>query len=324
MQEMIRLKPALVSKIWGGTRLGSPAAGQDNYGEAWTLSARDDYPSIVDTGSDAGKTLVEYLVAHPSAAGSNAHVMEAFPTLIKFIDAASPLSVQVHPDDSYAHSHGMPYGKTEMWVIVDADPGSFLYLGLREDMTPNEFAAAIADNSIEEKLNQVPVKPGDVFFIRAGLLHAIGGGILLAEVQQNSDTTYRVYDFGRVDSHGKTRELHIEQAKEVALLEQPGYLGAPVHPSEVAGGTRQLLGQGTCFRTERWILNDTAELPITDKSYVALMMLNGNAQAKLGEQIEHIKTGETWFIPAGNATVHVTPTDGVCTLLYVCVPSQEA
>lgn len=323
MQEMIRLQPALVNKIWGGTRLGTPSSGEDNYGEAWTVSARDDYPSIVATGPDAGKTLTEYLAAHPEAAGSNASVMEAFPTLIKFIDAASPLSIQVHPDDAYARSHHMPYGKTEMWVIVDADPGSFLYLGLRENMTPDEFASAIANNTIEGKLNQVPVKPGDVFFIQAGLLHAIGGGILLAEVQQNSDTTYRVYDFGRVDAQGHARELHIEQAKEVAMLKKPGYLGAPEEPHPVKGGTRQLLGEDLCFKTERWIAHDKVQLPVFADSYVALMMLEGSAEAKLGDQIEQINNRDTWFVPAGEAHIELTPHSDSCTLLQVSVPSLK-
>ena len=321
MAEIVRLDPAYVNKIWGGTRLGTPNASGENIGEAWILSAIPGHESVVATGAYAGETFPSYL-KHADA-GTNASVMDAFPTLIKFIDAAAPLSIQVHPDDAYAHAHGMPYGKTEMWVILAADPGAFLYLGLKEKMSPDQFAAAINAGAIEGKFNKIPVKPGEVYFIKAGLLHAIGGGILLAEVQQSSDTTYRVYDFGRLGADGKPRELHIAQAKEVASLEPPETFGALEHEKTIPGGTRQLLGKGACFATERYVLSEKGEFSVTKKSYVAIVMLDGSAELGLGAQKLTATKGQTFFIPAQEAVVSVTPSNRGCTFLRVTVPDSD-
>ena len=322
MAEFVRLKPPLVHKIWGGKRLGEPNAAGEGVGEAWILSAREDNPSIVASGPHTGESFLDYVnELGPADLGKNAEVMDAFPTLIKFIDAATPLSIQVHPDDAYARANGMPYGKTEMWIILAADPGAFLYLGVREQMTPEEFAAAIADGSIEDKLNRVPVKPGDVYFIQAGTLHAIGGGILLAEVQQNSDTTYRVWDFGRVGADGKPRELHIPQACDVANLAPLAGLGNLEDSQAVPGGTRQMIGQGSCFRTERWVLAGAADLPVSADSFMAVTLLAGEADLALGDQAAAAKAGETYFVPAQDAALHVTPSADGCTLLRVTVPA---
>ncbi|MEE1045705.1 MAG: type I phosphomannose isomerase catalytic subunit [Olegusella sp.] len=345
MAEFVRLEPALVHKIWGGKRLGESNAAGEGVGEAWILSAREDNPSIVASGPHAGESFLDYVNdLGPVGLGKNAGVMDAFPTLIKFIDAATPLSIQVHPDDAYARANGMPYGKTEMWIILAAEPGAFLYLGVKEEMTPEEFATAIADGSIEDKLNRVPVKQGDVYFIQAGTLHAIGGGILLAEVQQNSDTTYRVWDFGRVGADGKPRELHIPQACDVANLEPLAGLGELEEARAVLGGTCQMIGQGTCFRTERWVLTGEAELPVTSDSFMAVIMLEGMADLALNNQApaddqapsgaqtaagEHpalrqaasAKAGETYFVPAQDAELRVTPSADGCTLLCVTVPA---
>ena len=322
MSAFVRLEPALVHKIWGGKRLGEPNEVGEGVGEAWILSAREDNPSIVASGPHAGESFLDYVnELGPAGLGKNAEVMDAFPTLIKFIDAATPLSIQVHPNDAYARANGMPYGKTEMWIILAAEPSAFLYLGVKEEMTPEEFAAAIADGSIEDKLNRVPVKPGDVYFIQAGTLHAIGGGILLAEVQQNSDTTYRVWDFGRVGADGKPRELHIPQACDVANLAPLAGLGDLEDPQAVPGGTRQMVGQGSCFRTERWVLDGAADLPVSADSFMAVILLAGSADLTLGDQTAAGKAGETYFVPAQDAELHVTPGANGCTLLRVTVPA---
>lgn len=322
MTEFVRLEPALVHKIWGGARLGEPNAAGEGVGEAWILSAREDNPSIVASGPHTGESFLDYVhELGPAALGQNAKVMDAFPTLIKFIDAATPLSIQVHPDDAYARAHGMPYGKTEMWIILAAEPGAFLYLGVKEPMTQEEFAASLTDGSIEDKLNKVPVRPGDVYFIQAGTLHAIGGGILLAEVQQNSDTTYRVWDFGRVGADGKPRELHIPQACDVANLKPLAGLGDLEDAQEVPGGTRQMIGQGTCFRTERWVLDSEADLPVSADSFMAVILLAGSAELSLGDQTAAAKAGETYFVPAQDGTLQVAPGADGCTLLRVTVPA---
>jgi mannose-6-phosphate isomerase len=320
MDEFVRLEAALVGKIWGGTRLGEPIGGL-NVGESWVLSAIPGNQSTVATGEHAGEEFQTYLDAIGAAGqGANASVMDAFPTLIKFIDAAQPLSIQVHPDDAYANSKGMPFGKTEMWVILAADEGSFLYLGLKEKMTPEQFASAIDDGTIEERFNRVAVKPGDVFFIKAGLLHAIGGGILLAEVQQSSDTTYRVYDFGRLGADGKPRDLHIADAKACASLEPPTGIGPCGKVEPIDGGTRQTLGIGRCFATERYVSTSAVDVPVSARSFVGLVMLSGEGELELAGQRAHVKAGQTWFVPAQDATARLT---GAATFLRVTVPEAD-
>ena len=162
-----------------------------------------------------GESFAEYLKSHPEAVGSLGKAFPFFPTLIKLIDARKALSIQVHPDDSFALSREGQYGKTEMWIVLEREEGAFLYFGFQKDYTEEEIRKAIEEENFPSLLCKVMVEPGDVFFIPAGTVHAIGAGILLAEVQQNSNLTYRVYDYGRKDAQGNTRELHVEKALEV-------------------------------------------------------------------------------------------------------------
>ena len=162
-----------------------------------------------------GESFAEYLKSHPEAVGSLGKAFPFFPTLIKLIDARKALSIQVHPDDSFALSREGQYGKTEMWIVLEREAGAFLYFGFQKDYTEEEIRRAIEEENFPSLLCKVMVEPGDVFFIPAGTVHAIGAGILLAEVQQNSNLTYRVYDYGRKDAQGNTRELHVEKALEV-------------------------------------------------------------------------------------------------------------
>ena len=162
-----------------------------------------------------GESFADYLKSHPEAVGSLGKAFPFFPTLIKLIDAKKALSIQVHPDDSYALSREGQYGKTEMWIVLEREEGAFLYFGFQKDYTEEEIRRAIEEENFPSLLCKVMVEPGDVFFIPAGTVHAIGAGILLAEVQQNSNLTYRVYDYGRKDAQGNTRELHVEKALEV-------------------------------------------------------------------------------------------------------------
>lgn len=162
-----------------------------------------------------GESFSEYLKSHPEAVGSLGKAFPFFPTLIKLIDARKALSIQVHPDDSFALSREGQYGKTEMWIVLEREEGAFLYFGFQKDYTEEEIRRAIEEENFPSLLCKVMVEPGDVFFIPAGTVHAIGAGILLAEVQQNSNLTYRVYDYGRKDAQGNTRELHVEKALEV-------------------------------------------------------------------------------------------------------------
>ena len=213
----VKLKPALKSYLWGGTKLKKEyGKAGDVISESWELSFNKDGLTLIDGGENNGKTLLE--VCTEKDLGKNCEPFEFFPTLIKIIDADKPLSVQVHPSDEYALKNEGQYGKTEMWHILDADNGAYIYLGLNKDVTGEEFAHAIENKSVCGLLNKVPVKKGDTYFIESGTIHAIGAGITLYEVQQNSSLTYRVYDFDRLDANGNRRELHIEKAKKVANL----------------------------------------------------------------------------------------------------------
>ena len=217
-----KIHPACKQYLWGGEKLireygiSSP---NTPLAEAWVLSAHSDGDSRISFSEgelcSEGESFAEYLKCHPEAVGSLGKAFPFFPTLIKLIDAKKALSIQVHPDDSFALSREGQYGKTEMWIVLEREEGAFLYFGFQKDYTEEEIRRAIEEENFPSLLCKVMVEPGDVFFIPAGTVHAIGAGILLAEVQQNSNLTYRVYDYGRKDAQGNTRELHVEKALEV-------------------------------------------------------------------------------------------------------------
>ena len=218
MQPM-KMRPAFKDYLWGGTRL------REEYGkdcdlspvaESWEISCHPDGPSTVMGGPCAGKTLAELLQEHPEWMGTRDGAAVygefprgEFPLLIKLIDAAQSLSIQVHPADDYARRVENQQGKNEMWYVVDAAPGAELIIGFQRPVDKEELRRRIADGTLEEVAAKIPVRAGDCFSIPAGMLHAIGGGILIAEVQQNSNVTYRVYDFGRKNPDGSQRELHV-------------------------------------------------------------------------------------------------------------------
>ena len=207
--------------VWGGEKI-APFKGvettQDHIGESWELSAYPTKESVVANGPLAGRNIADLVREYKGALiGEKVYAKtgDEFPLLIKFIDAKSDLSIQVHPDDAMAEKHHPGQkGKTEMWYVVDADPGAHLYSGLKESITPEEYEARIANDTITEVLADFQVKPGDVFFLPAGRIHAICGGCFIAEIQQTSDLTYRIYDYGRLGLDGKPRQLHTELAKE--------------------------------------------------------------------------------------------------------------
>ena len=257
--------PVLKDYIWGGrnleTRLGRalPAAGV--VAESWEIAAHEDGVSLVGNGPYAGWSLTQvHAELGLDLIGSNnawAQERGKFPLLVKLLDAHTPLSVQVHPDDAYALAHeGNELGKTEMWVVLHADPGAELIVGVKAGTTPDAFRRAIAENRPEPYLHRVPVQAGDHVCVPAGTLHAIMGGLLIAEIQQNSNTTYRVYDWGRVGADGKGRPLHVDKALDVidfARVEPQVCPPAPL-PSE-PGLRRELLCSNRYFTTERITLD---------------------------------------------------------------------
>ena len=250
-----------------------------------------------EESSSEGESFAEYLKCHPEAVGSLGKAFPFFPTLIKLIDAKKALSIQVHPDDSFALSREGQYGKTEMWIVLEREEGAFLYFGFQKDYTEEEIRRAIEEDNFPSLLCKVMVEPGDVFFIPAGTVHAIGAGILLAEVQQNSNLTYRVYDYGRKDAQGNTRELHVEKAlevmnrKQLSAYRQEAFkkqgkkpvvekaAGESATGEKVAGKNVYLERIGSCeyFTVDRLFLEENAfySRKLTEESFLSLLVLEG-------------------------------------------------
>ncbi len=286
----IKLSPVFKDYLWGGTRL------RDDYGmqsdmspmaEAWVLSCHPDGESRAADGEFEGKTLREIIdKLGKECLGNKAQHFPFFPILIKLIDAKQPLSLQVHPSDEYALKNENQFGKTEMWYIVDCDKDAFLYYGFKEEITEEEFERRINDNTLTDVLNKVPVNKGDCFFITSGTIHAIGAGILIAEIQQNSNCTYRVSDYGRVGADGKPRELHIEKALKVTERT------APRHPF---GKPKQdLLASCEYFTVNRMKVDGEKKITIGEDSFCALLCTKGSATV---DGVD-IKAGDCLFIPA--------------------------
>lgn len=302
---VLKLTPAFKDYLWGGTRLRDDFQKDcdfDKIAESWELSCHKDGPSTIANGEFKGLTLSEYIdKAGKSVLGTDCEKFENFPILIKLIDAKDNLSVQVHPDNEYAQRVEGEYGKTEMWYIVDCDEGATLLYGFKDTITKDEFAQRIADNTLLEVTNAVPVKKGDVFFIQAGTLHAIGKGILIAEIQQNSNTTYRIYDYGRVGKDGKPRELHVEKAKDVTdLCPAKAYPETPVEQKD--GYTSKLLSSCDYFTTYAVDVDSKAVLEADEKSFLSLLILDGECDITADDTVK-AKKGDSIFVPAGTGKV---------------------
>ena len=253
-------------------------------------------------------TLTEYIEkAGRSVLGTDCEKFDSFPILIKLIDAKDNLSVQVHPNNEYAQRVEGEYGKTEMWYVVDCDEGAELLYGFKHEITKEEFANRIADNTLLEVTNAVPVKKGDVFFIEAGTLHAIGKDILIAEIQQNSNTTYRIYDYGRVGNDGKPRELHVEKAKDVTVLGPAKQY--PETPAEEKDGYKiKLLSSCEYFTAYRVDVESKAVLEADEKSFNSILVLEGEPEI-IADDIVKAKKGDSIFISAGTGKYTV---EGKC------------
>ena len=213
------LKPAAKDYLWGGNRLNDDfSKGIDMHplAETWECSTHPDGPSIVASGEHKGKSLIDVLKEHPEYLGTHPRTKDEMPILVKLIDAKQDLSVQVHPSDEYAqkYEHGQ-LGKTEMWYVLDATKGSQLVYGFKMNQDKDVVKKAIQNGTVEKYLQKVPVKKNDLFYIKAGTVHAIGAGALIAEIQESSNLTYRLYDYNRIDKSGNKRELHIDKGLAV-------------------------------------------------------------------------------------------------------------
>lgn len=314
------LTPCLKEYLWGGTRLltdfGFPAKGP-TAAEAWVLSCHKDGPSVVGNGPLAGRTLTEALAEWgPGALGRRAAGFPYFPLLIKLIDAKDRLSVQVHPDDAYAARVEGEYGKTEMWYVVDCEPGASLYFGVNRAITKDEFRKRIEENTLTDVLYKADVKKGDVFFIQSGTIHAIGAGILICEIQQNSNTTYRVYDYGRRGADGKLRELHIDKAIDVSTLTPSDTADKQSAPEQIPGGTKTALASCEYFTTEKYVVDGTVEINVDDSSFASLVVTEGAGTVTGPENAVEFKAADSLFVPAGTGKVTVS---GKCTIVKTTV-----
>ncbi len=295
------LKPIFKEKPWGGRRLGT-VLGKNlppdvPIGESWELTIRPRETSIITNGPLAGKTLLEACALY----GISPFEDSRFPLLIKFIDAHDTLSVQVHPDDRYVslHEDTEDSGKNEMWHILLADPGSSIILGLKEGITGKDLRRAIKDKSLEDYLNKIPVKEGDTFFIPSGAVHAIGRGIVLAEIQQNSDITYRLYDWERVDNEGNPRELHIEKALDVidfSFIDAKRAETITIYEGE---NKKTVLVNSPYFVSE--LLEISEEIFQTvSYNFSIFSILDGRLTIECSYGEVNVKKGETVFLPSGS------------------------
>lgn len=317
---MIKLKPAFKDYLWGGTRLREVYGKEcdfDRVAESWELSAHPAGESVVAAGLYEGLTLSEYIEkAGKSVLGENCLRFEDFPVLIKFIDAKKPLSIQVHPSDEYALRVEHEYGKTEMWYVLDCEEGASLYFGVNREISKEEFKQRIEDNTILEVLDEIKVKKGDVFFIEAGTIHAIGAGILICEIQQNSNTTYRVYDYARRDDDGNLRELHVDKALDVSILRPSDTTGRQADEVAVKGGTKRLLGSCEYFHVEKLCVFDRMSLPVGADSFVSLVAVSGSGTVRSSGGTLDFQPGDSIFVPAGTGEITI---DGSCEILKTTI-----
>lgn len=296
----MKLLPYVSETIWGGKKLIEEygvKTDKKNAAEGWMLSCHEAGASTVENGEFSGISLADVVKNNPVLCGKNAEKFDDFPILIKFIDARDDLSVQVHPTKEYCEKTGRGQSKTECWYIIDCDDDASLILGFKDKITPEQFKEAIESGTLTDYVDKVPVKKGDFFFIESGTMHAICKGILLAEVQESSNTTYRIYDYNRVGNDGKPRELHVSDGVAVTKLEkytQPDFCkGAELNSNE-----RRLLADCPLFKV--WKLDTKGEIcgNSDENSFVSLLIMAGEGTLECCGETLSLKKGDSIFIPA--------------------------
>lgn len=308
------LNPAGKDYLWGGTRLKTEwnrAIDLNPLAEAWECSAHPDGPSEIISGAFQGCTLDTVLEAYPEFLGTKQRdSFGAMPILLKLIDANKDLSVQVHPTDAYAREHEHDNGKTEMWYVLDAAPDAKLVCGFAHDVTPQILADAIRDGKLSRHLQWVNVHKGDVFYVPAGTVHALGAGVIVAEIQESSNVTYRVYDYDRVDARtGRKRELHFDKAVQVLNMKA----GADVRqkPRRITyfpGCSRETICRCQYFEAERVDVTMACAFSVTEASFQVLLCIDGEGGLETDTEFRPIrfKKGDCFFIPAGTGRCHIT------------------
>ncbi len=324
MSYPMKMLPAFKDYLWGGERLATEYGKNTSanpLAESWEVSCHPDGLSIIENGVYAGKSLAEVLAASPSYLGSYSKDTGKFPILIKIIDAKQSLSLQVHPTDQDSQRlEGLIEGKNEMWYILDAKPGAKLIMGFHKPLSKEEMHSHISDNTILEAVREVPVKTGDCFPIPAGMLHAIGEGIFLAEVQQSSNITYRVYDFDRRDKEGNARELHVDKAVEVLDSSLQATNVGKNAITQREGYKERLLLSWEWFSTSLLEIDMAANLHCGTASFAALLCVGGDLQVRSNATKIRLQTGESVFIPANLGAYSI---DGAGKILYTTVPPKK-
>jgi len=287
---ILKLKPVLKNYIWGGNTLKKiyKRSSLEKVAESWEMSIHHDGESIIDGGEFNGITLSEYLKNNKNSLGN----INELPILIKYIDAGGNLSVQVHPNDEYSKKNENDNGKTEMWYIISAKKGAGIYCGLNKEINKDEFKSLIAENKIESVLNFIPVSAGDCFLIEAGTLHAICQGVIICEIQQSSNITYRVYDYGRVGIDGKPRQLHIEKALDVTKLQKFIDNTGTEKYLNINGNKTRLLTKCKYFICKEVIVKSNFNY-CDDKSFSVINFIKGKGTINGCNYID----GDTFFIP---------------------------
>ena len=311
----LKFEPILKQTLWGGDKiipfkhLNSDLKG---VGESWEISGVEDNESVVANGPDKGLTLADMVRRYREELVGEANYARfgnKFPLLIKFIDAKQDLSIQVHPADDLAKKRHNSMGKTEMWYVVDADKGAKLRSGFSEQITPKEYKERVLNNTITDVLQEYEIHPGDVFFLPAGRVHSIGAGAFIAEIQQTSDITYRIYDFNRKDANGNGRELHTELAKDAI-----DYTLYPDYRTHYKGHTNATVELADCkyFTTNLLDLDTIMVRNFSElDSFVVYICMAGKASIRdnKGNEI-FVHQGQTVLIPADTEVITISPAPG--------------
>lgn len=316
---LLKLAPSYKDYLWGGHRLVEEYHKQydgDVLAESWELSCHPDGPSRILNGEYAGKTLKEYIDGEgKEVLGTHCRRFRDFPILTKFIDAKDNLSIQVHPNNRYALKNEGQYGKTEMWYVMDAGRDAYLYYGFKTEISREEFEKRIKEDTLLEVLNAVPVQKGDVLFIESGTIHAIGRDILIAEIQQNSNVTYRVYDYGRVGKDGKKRDLHIEKALAVTNR-------VPIIKDK---SSYPHVADCDYFTVDKLNLDGRVmsrmEGMVSEESFASILILDGEGTISCGGETLSFRKGDSFFLSAGSGTYQA---EGVCDALVTTIREKAA
>ncbi len=323
----LKFRPVLKETLWGGNalrkRFGKNGKCGTTIGESWEINGLTGTSSRIANGFLKGNTLEEVIEVYMGDLVGDS-VFEKFgtefPLLVKFIDARDTLSIQVHPDDKLAAERHHAWGKTEMWYIIDAEPGAVIYTGFRKKTTKEEYLQYLSKKDLASLINATPVMPGDTFFIPAGMVHTIGAGVILTEIQQTSDITYRIYDWDRIDSKGKPREMHTELALDAINfdLDQPNLIRKdPVTNHPV------ILASCDYFHTSLLQLDSPVikDYSLTD-SFVIYICTGNMVIIDCFDHSEELRAGETIMVPAAADYVTIIP-QGTATLLEVYIPQKK-